>query len=68
MNVTDLLKQEFPGEELREHENISWSVPFKIQHGRGVIKLDVRANEFADKAEGRTRYFPVNALAGRMGK
>jgi hypothetical protein len=70
VNVTDILKQEFPEEELKVHENVSWSVPFKIEHGRGVLKLDVRAaeKEFADKAEGRSRYFPVNALAGRMGK
>ncbi|KAI6183184.1 hypothetical protein M3Y97_00461400 [Aphelenchoides bicaudatus] len=68
VNVSELLRKEFPEEELREHGDTNWGVPFKIQHGRGVIKLDVQNDKhFAQKPQGRTRYFPVNSFASRMG-
>jgi len=68
VDVSGTLQAAFPEEPLHKLGNTSWSVPFKIEHGRGVLKLSIsNENQFSDRAVGRSRYFPVNTLSRFMG-
>jgi len=60
LNVTEILKSAFPEEALLESTETHWKVPFKIQHGRGLLKLSLSSEkQFTEKSNGRTRYFPI---------
>lgn len=60
LNVTHILKTAFPEEALLESTEDHWKAPFKIQHGRGLLKLSLsKDKQITEKANGRTRYFPV---------
>jgi hypothetical protein len=49
-------------------QSSSISVPFKIQHGRGVLKLDVNVNaNVGDRSTSRSRYFPVDYFVHHRG-
>lgn len=66
-NVSEQLKKAY-GEEVQQHGDDSWTVPFKIEHGRGLLKVQVRRDEeVTGRPQGRSRYFPVSAFKGRMG-
>jgi len=69
LNVTDLLTKELDMDgNVNEFDGKSWSVPFKIRHGRGVLKVNLSQEEkFAEKPEGRSRYYPTDALSHHMG-
>jgi hypothetical protein len=60
LNISEILKTAFPEEELLDNEDTHWKAPFKIQHGRGLLKLSLSTEkQFTEKSNGRTRYFPV---------
>jgi len=60
LNISEILKTAFPEEELLKNGETHWKAPFKLQHGRGLLKLSLSTEkQFTEKENGRSRYFPI---------
>ncbi|KAI6195410.1 hypothetical protein M3Y96_01228300 [Aphelenchoides besseyi] len=67
VNITEMLKAAY-GDEVQQHGDNQWNAMFKVEHGRGLLKIVILKDEQIDsRPEGRSRYFPVSPLHGRMG-
>ncbi|KAI6198125.1 hypothetical protein M3Y94_01307800 [Aphelenchoides besseyi] len=67
VNITELLKAAY-GDDIQQHGDNQWNAMFKVQHGRGLLKIVILKDEQIDsRPEGHSRYFPVSPFHGRMG-